>query len=233
MPDKQKRKATAKKSQGAVVPENCLPEITENNEVFSAAIRRVRQIVEAHIESHSEEPQPGPGTLAGMAAAFLLAIPSLLLIIERGTRDEAIEAAICLGLSARIFFATSPGKTATGKTIFEVLNAYEGHAKGGDNTKLLESDEDWQQFKEVLDMCRTGNRHNYKEVAGKLFSRGIKGPKGRRMSEATVGRLRKELEEGTTVKTDVRFLICSDNCSVVRTLALRGGRDLNENNSEA
>jgi hypothetical protein len=190
MPGINKQKDTANTQN--VLPPELLAEITRNNDaVLNAAIRKANEL----IELCGEKVTPDAATLPGKAAAFLSTVRSLTLTIQRGNRNEAIQAAICLGLSAPPFLATSPGKTTKGKTLFEVLDAFGGHATGGQNSAALSDESDWQTLREALAKYRSGERPNFKQVASELFRQGIKGRKGKPLSTRTISRLYAELKQ--------------------------------------
>jgi hypothetical protein len=190
MADKRKRRSDKKHSTYETHLEETLDGILRiNRKLVTSAIRNARRLAQAV----GDDAEHGNGVgLGKRAKAFLWGCKFLLDVMKYGDKEVAIQAAMFLGVSA--FSLVPVGKD---RTIREVLNAYEGHRKGGQGTKLfnIEVGDHSRTLKEVLEKCRTGKRHNYKEVAAQLYRGNIKGRGGKKISTKTIARLRQELEE--------------------------------------
>jgi hypothetical protein len=189
MARKRNPRATAKRVPDGIVPlsrEELAKYTRIAHENFVAAQENALKLV----KSRKEDAASGHPTNAESAMAFLWFSCRLTVTIDLADKDEAVKAALFFGAATASFF---PNRN--GKTMLEVERSYEGHGKGGEETKLIQSDNDWRTFREVLDKCHTGKRPNYKAVATELFRRRIKGRDGVKMSISTIARLRKELEQ--------------------------------------
>jgi hypothetical protein len=150
--------------------------------------------LQAHrlIEQHEKNGPKRSAVSAECARNYLFTRDFLKVAIKNRNQDEAIQAAIHLGLSSRMLLAGSPRNPTTGKSVIEM--AFDEHRRetGRPKSRVIKAN-DTDQLIAVLQLYRTGSRFNYKQVAAELVRRGIKGRNGKSMSTKTIARRRSEL----------------------------------------